>query len=548
MKLQVTRALGVTINLILLLCLPPDASAQWSTSTLTQNALFVCPGFSPSIITFNDGSSIIAGGLTSDIYLGKLDEYGYPMWPQPVHAHHNDSTDSPGTARLVPDGSGGAILVWGDHRGSTPGPNGYYNNALYIQRVDGSGSVRWQAGGIQLAPPDTGLKGASPVSDGAGGSVFIVLERDFDHPGAMNIERLWGARYDSNGALLWRRIYVSSTVQSSIQLLNVVRVGGRILIQTLGGTYGIDLNGDRLNISLPLGGAIVPDRDTTLFWATAVSRRDTINDTVYVYVQITKYTPLFDTVWSVQARLLLDAEYSTGMMQPLVPDAMGGVFYVASTYDDNNFLRTRVYHVDSGGNNIWPVGQVFLPGFRTSNAFHDGSGGIVLLLGFHSEKAARFDYLGNALWPGSPITTISDPENIGVTGGAAGDNRGGAIVPFWSFSGGVKAVHTGRNGVPGVISGINPQGTPPLSWELGQNYPNPFNPTTTIRYSIPGDAHVSLVVYDILGRQVVVLESGFTRAGSHTVNLNALHLASGVYMYRLQAGGLSLTRKMLVIK
>jgi hypothetical protein len=544
----VARALYKLVALAL--AVPTPMIAQWSTSTLTQNALYVCPGFSPSIITFNDGSSIIAGGLTNDIYLGKLDERGYRIWPQPVLAHHNDSTDSPGGARLIPDGSSGAILVWGDHRGSTPpGPNGYYNNALYIQRVDGTGIVRWQTGGIQLAPAYTGLKGAFPVTDGAGGGLFIVLETDFDHPGAANIERLWGARYDSNGTLLWRRVYDSSTVQNSISLSNVVRVRDRVFIQTFGGTFAVDLDGNRLNIAMPLGGAIVSDRDSTLFWATSISQRDTINDTIYVYVRITKYSSLLDTIWSLQVRLLLDGEYSTGIFQRMVPDARGGVFYVKSTYDDNNFLRTRVYHVDSLGNSIWSVGHVYYPGLRTRAAFHDGSGGIVLLLGNTYDLASRHDYSGRSLWPDAPITTISDPGNIGVTGGAGGDNRGGAIVPFWSFSGGIKAIHTGRNGVVGIITAIDPQRSEPVSFDLKQNYPNPFNPSTTIVYEITKTERVDLKVFDILGQEVATLVDELGHPGIHEVLWNGSGVASGVYYYRLktESGGV-VVRKMLLVR
>jgi hypothetical protein len=83
---------------------------------------------------------------------------------------------------------------------------------------------------------------------------------------------------------------------------------------------------------------------------------------------------------------------------------------------------------------------------------------------------------------------------------------------------------------------------------LYPNYPNPFNPVTIIRYSIPKDARLSLAVYDILGREVAILESGVKSAGSYTVNFDASRLASGVYVFRLQADEFSMTRKMLVIK
>jgi hypothetical protein len=85
-------------------------------------------------------------------------------------------------------------------------------------------------------------------------------------------------------------------------------------------------------------------------------------------------------------------------------------------------------------------------------------------------------------------------------------------------------------------------------FELAQNYPNPFNPTTSIRYQIPTAETVNLKVYDILGKEVATLVNGRQEAGNYTVPFNAVRLASGVYFYRLQAGGFVETRKMLLVK
>jgi bacillolysin len=92
------------------------------------------------------------------------------------------------------------------------------------------------------------------------------------------------------------------------------------------------------------------------------------------------------------------------------------------------------------------------------------------------------------------------------------------------------------------------EGQLPASADLMQNYPNPFNPSTTISYQISDVRYLKLSVYDLLGREVAVLVDGQVPAGTHTVTWNAAGMASGVYFYRLTAGGTSVTKKMHLLK
>ena len=91
-------------------------------------------------------------------------------------------------------------------------------------------------------------------------------------------------------------------------------------------------------------------------------------------------------------------------------------------------------------------------------------------------------------------------------------------------------------------------GSVPSEFNLDQNYPNPFNPTTTIGYELPASSHVSLKVYDVLGREIQTLLDERQSAGDHLVNFNAGSLPSGVYFYRLQAGNYIGAKKLLLLK
>jgi spore coat protein A, manganese oxidase len=88
----------------------------------------------------------------------------------------------------------------------------------------------------------------------------------------------------------------------------------------------------------------------------------------------------------------------------------------------------------------------------------------------------------------------------------------------------------------------------PLSFGLDQNYPNPFNPTTEIRFSLPEDAHVTMRLYNTLGQEVQTLIDADAPAGNHTVKLDAGRLASGMYIYKIQAGSYTASRTMVVMK
>jgi len=88
----------------------------------------------------------------------------------------------------------------------------------------------------------------------------------------------------------------------------------------------------------------------------------------------------------------------------------------------------------------------------------------------------------------------------------------------------------------------------PGDYSLLQNYPNPFNPATTIKYSIPEDAHVELKIFDVLGNEIYVLKNELQKAGSYSLVFDGSNLASGIYFYRMQAGDFIDTKKFILLK
>lgn len=85
-------------------------------------------------------------------------------------------------------------------------------------------------------------------------------------------------------------------------------------------------------------------------------------------------------------------------------------------------------------------------------------------------------------------------------------------------------------------------------YELVQNYPNPFNPSTVIRYQLPKESEVKLRIFDVLGREITTLIDQYQKEGRYEVEFNASKLASGVYIYRLEADDFVNSKKMLLVK
>ncbi|MBT8378789.1 MAG: T9SS type A sorting domain-containing protein [Ignavibacteria bacterium] len=88
----------------------------------------------------------------------------------------------------------------------------------------------------------------------------------------------------------------------------------------------------------------------------------------------------------------------------------------------------------------------------------------------------------------------------------------------------------------------------PQEYKLEQNFPNPFNPSTTIEYSIKEKSPVLLIVYNALGKRVITLVNKLQPAGNYKINFEASSLPSGIYFFKLSAGGFSETKKMILLK
>lgn len=164
-------------------------------------------------------------------------------------------------------------------------------------------------------------------------------------------------------------------------------------------------------------------------------------------------------------------------------------------------------------------------------------------------KKAPFDHPELIVPNGHPVDNTNVPSFAAPEGNRAQDDF--LVIPA-----------VGRNGAPVALQpflNLNPMSkrggevaqdvkTTPQKFALEQNYPNPFNPSTTIRYSIPEAQRVRLSVYNTLGQEVQTLVNETQDAGTYSIRFNASNLASGMYIYRIQAGSFIDSKKLILIK
>ncbi|MCX7985230.1 MAG: T9SS type A sorting domain-containing protein [Bacteroidetes bacterium] len=280
--------------------------------------------------------------------------------------------------------------------------------------------------------------------------------------------------------------------------------------------------------------------------------------------------------WVVSGDLIdsLDFRVNGAMMGQWVYPENGKAIITVTVRDPNTpnhntystYSNPQLHHVDVIVGNVSGIIPPTSPNYTNATnpsarvvARFDNTGGIRDSNGIVSQ---RWTALGNGVYTFSltlPVTSpmyvrlrgtnhpLNTPNETDVNGNPLADTliantAAAAFADLWFYSNPIF--------VYGSANEVEASTLQPGSFTLEQNYPNPFNPTTRIRYSITGETHVTLKVYDILGREVAVLKNERQGGGSYAVEFDAASykLSSGVYIYKLQTDFGSETRAMVLTK
>jgi len=206
---------------------------------------------------------------------------------------------------------------------------------------------------------------------------------------------------------------------------------------------------------------------------------------------------------------------------------------------------------DANGDSLWSRTFGGSSNDYCSSVQQTSDGGYVLAGYTYSFGAGDYDFWlvktdaqGDSLWSRTYGGTWEDccwsfqqTSDGGYVLAGRTSSFGAGISDFW-------LVKTG----PELGIGEKPNPTAVRRYDLHPIYPNPFNAKATITYDLPATSHVTLKMFDVLGREVAVLKDGMQDAGRYQMAFDGENLASGVYLYRLQAGNFVETRKMVLMR
>jgi hypothetical protein len=179
--------------------------------------------------------------------------------------------------------------------------------------------------------------------------------------------------------------------------------------------------------------------------------------------------------------------------------------------------------------------------------------------GFDTSRYAlmRGNYPGGPIWPCQSPLSPSDPHMLLSVGPFDEFHPGDTIRVSYAFVSGDSLEGDGNTLTENARKLLRGPGTTgvqhrpdefPAGISLEQNYPNPFNPSTTISYAVPVQTRVTLKVFNVLGQEVATLVNAIESPGVKSVQFDARRLPSGVYVYRLQAGNHTESRKLMLLR
>lgn len=561
-----------SLFLILIFFDVTNLQAQWSPDSTLNNPICTATDFQydPCITDDGNGGAIIVwddrrsgtGGTQHDIYSQRIDADGYTQWTEDGVQVCGASEDQT-MPQTISDGSDGAIIIWEDRRNT--------GVDMYAQKINSTGVIQWAADGVPVCLATNQQFEPQIISDENGGAIIAWK----DYRSGLDYD-IYAQHVDVNGNMLWTvdgvAICTAINEQSYHQIITDgsggafvawqdkrsgafdiyaqrIDINGNTLWQTNGVRVCTEAN-DQRNcqlISDGTGGAFIVWRDI----------RNALNEDIYAQRIDQDGNRLWDTS-GVAVCQVSENQYSP----QIISDLNGGAIICWEDYRlDGAPSDIYAQRIDGNGNEIWTVDgvEICTADNMQNKPFivNDESSGAIIVWQDHRKGteddvyAQRINSDGIIQWTQNGVA-ISVADNDQSTPHLVKDSNNGAIIVWRDHRNSSRDIYASLIQSDGHLAGstseITDNNALAFSFKLSQNFPNPFNPVTSIQYSIPQRSNVTLKVYDVLGNEVKTLVNEEKDRGVYSVNFDASGLASGMYLYRLQAGSFVETKKMILLR
>ncbi|MCK6560018.1 T9SS type A sorting domain-containing protein [bacterium] len=561
------------------------------------------PHWVAALLALHEGGVIIAWTAWQagdrDLYAQRLDANGNPQWTADgVGICVEPRTRDLVSCHLISDGANGAIITWQDNRKI------YFR--IYAQHLDASGAAQWDSNGVAIQSPYYLVSGYDLDSDGAGGGIVTMVE----YQNLLNAQRfnatgqsLWGSegvRVSTSTYAQRQPTMVSDGAGGAIITWREERDARDYIFAQRLGAYGQRLwtdtgvtlttaTGTQENqqiIGDQAGGAIVAWHDTRNgdadLYAQRIGRRgelvpkptilsvqdvphdqggkvivrwqaadlDTIGGRAIEYYSIWRsvrpspYAPI-DWEWVGNQPRHNFPTYACTI--PTLYDSM------ATTAGNHSFLVSA----HTGNPNIFWDSNL-MSGYSVDNLPPAAPGNVTaafvageVVLRWRANQES--DFAGYEIyWSNTPNFDPDTMTALATTADTSFVHYGVPANRNQYYALRAVDVHGNRsaksNEAAVMLVGVEETPAIAAAFSLEQNYPNPFNPTTTITFTLLRSAFVTVKILTIQGEEVATLVSEKLPAGKHQRVWEAKGLASGVYLYRLEAGEFAQTRKLILLR
>lgn len=572
----------IAMSIVLLACAVGTVQPQWSSDPNVNLAVVDTAGSQelPKLAVTTDGGCYVAwfdnrgGGYK--VFMQRLNANGVKQWPEGgllISAHPQNS--SLVDYDLAVDDSNHAVVVFTDVRnGGSIEPFAY--------RISPQGNFVWGANGVALSTSSSTFQpNPKVVATSDGNFVFAWIFSSTPRKVAMQKLNAAGVKQWGNDPLL-----VSGTGSELLDYPNLVRSDNGSVILSMSGYTGSFISPGNYRIytqkyspaGSPLWGAnpdtvyglgrvsgffvprLIPDGANGAVYVWQDDRNSTGSSFTHVQRMTANGTKLFPANGSaastLPARLHNDA---WAAVAPATNETF--VFWYETDAAFQNAYGVYGQRFSPSGARAWSdSGKAVRPLTNAQPSFvrtfaKDSSAVVFYLDGVTVTtslvRGARLDRNGNLLWGG----TIKDLSIVSSGKGrlTGGITSAGTSLLAWADkrldANGVYAQNIHFDGRLGIVTSVaGTQQAVPAFLNLHQNYPNPFNPSTMMSYDLPEAGHVSLIVYDLLGRPVATIVNDVQKAGRHTTEFFPQQLASGVYLYTLNVGGFKKSMKMILMR